>query len=171
MLLTSAKKIAVNGILIALTVIVLFLATVLPTSRLSLYALSSFFTAVVIIELGPKNGWLFYISSCILALIIIPNKLGILPYAFFFGMYGLVKFHVERLNRIIIEYILKVAYFNACLVLAILFIKEFFLASVKVEFPWWVVIVVLEIVFIVYDYAYTLFVRYYREKIKRLLKI
>lgn len=167
----NTRIIALNGILGALTLICLFLATVLPTNRLSLYALSSFFISVVIVESGIKAGWLFYVSTALLALIILPEKLGLVPYIIFFGFYGILKYYIEKLDKLILEYILKFIYFNLCLGIAWLLIRQFFIAEITVRLPWFVVIIVLEIIFLIYDFVYTLFVAYYRDKLKKVLHI
>ncbi len=162
----TAKKIALGGILGALAVICLFFAVTLPTSRLSLYALSSFFVSVMIIETGISAGCIFYASTSLLSLLLLPDKTGVIPYVIFFGIYGIIKYYIEKLDRLILEYILKFVYFNACLFAAIYAIKSFFMADIKVELPWWVVILLFEVIFLVYDYVYTLFIDYFRKKIK-----
>lgn len=167
----STKKIALNGILGALAVICILLASVLPTNRLSFYALSSFFIAVSIIETGARSGWVFYVATSLLALIIVPDKLGIVPYAVFFGLYGLVKYYMEKLDKIVIEYVLKFIYFNICMGLAILTIRSFFGYALEVKLPWWLLIVALEVVFFIYDFVYTLFIHYYRDKLRPRLKL
>lgn len=169
--MANTRKVALGGILLALTVIILYAESVMPTSKLSLYALSSFFVSVIVIESGIRAGWIFYVASSLLALIIIPDKIALIPYLVFFGVYGIIKFYVEKLNKPVLEYIFKVAYFNACLAAAFLLIKEFFLESVRVDFPWWAVIAVLEVVFIIYDYVYTLFIQYYNQKIKKMIRL
>jgi hypothetical protein len=167
----DTKKIALNGILGALAVICLLLATVLPTNRLSFYALSSFFIAVSIIESGARAGWIFYMATSLLALIIIPDKLGIVPYVVFFGLYGLVKFYIEKLDKIIIEYILKFVYFNICAGIAMLTVSKLLELELSVKLPWWLLIIALEIIFIIYDIVYTLFINYYRDKLKPRMKL
>lgn len=166
---TDAKKISLSGIMLAFTVISLFLATVVPTNTLSFYALSSFFVAIVVLQLGIKSGWIFYFASSLLSFILLPDKAGLIPYLAFFGLYGIIKFYIERLNKNVLEYILKIGYFNFSLLLALLFLKQFFLERIKVDFPWWVIILALEIAFIAYDYVYTLVIQYYNTKLKRKL--
>ncbi len=166
----KTKRIALNGILGALTVICLVLAAILPTNRLSLYALSSFFVAVSIIESGVKAGWIFYVATCLLALIVVPNKLGIIPYVIFYGMYGIVKYYIEKLNKIIVEYMLKLVFFNICVGIAALTVIEFFGFKLAVELPWWLLIIALQVIFFLYDIVYTLFINFYRGKLRRKLK-
>jgi hypothetical protein len=168
---SNAKKVALNGILGALSLVSLFLATVIPTNRLALYALSSFFISVAIVESGVKAGWLFYLSTALLALIILPEKLGVVPYVMFFGFYGIAKYYIEKMDKIFLEYILKFIYFNFSLGIAWLLIRQFFIAELTVKLPWFVIIIALEIIFLVYDFVYTMFIAYYRDKLKRMLHI
>lgn len=169
--MSTTRKIALNGILGALALICLFLASVLPTNRLALYALSSFFISVAIIESGIKAGWLFYVSTAMLAMIIVPDKLRVVPYLVFFGLYGVAKFYIEKLNKLIPEYILKFVYFNACLAAAWFFIRQVFFSEITVKLPWIVIVIGLEIVFLIYDLVYTMFIAYYRDKLKKMLRI
>lgn len=167
----NTKKIALNGILGALAVICLLLATILPTNRLSFYALSSFFIAITIIENGLKAGWMFYAATSLLSLIIVPEKLGLVPYLIFFGIYGLVKYYIEKLDKPAIEYILKFVYFNICMGIALLFVNKLFGYNLTSEIPWWLLGIGLEIVFFIYDFVYTLFIQYYGEKLRPRLKL
>ncbi len=167
----SSKKVALGGILTALAVITLFFAAIAPTNRLGLYALSSFFVAVVIIENGIKTGWLFYIASSLLSFFIVQNKISLTPYIAFFGLYGIVKFYIEKINNLLVEYILKFLYFNLCLTAAYFFIREVLMYGVLVKFQLWILVAVLQIIFLVYDYVYTRFVQYYQQKLKQILKI
>lgn len=163
------KKLAYSGILLALVIITLFFATFLPTSRLALYVLSSFFISIIIVEFGVYAGWSFYLASNILAFFVISNKIGLIPYTILFGIYGIVKFYIEKLNKLPFEYILKLVYFNFCLILAFIFIKEFLMYNIKIQLPWWTLLIVLEILFIIYDYIYTRFINYYLHKLKRII--
>lgn len=167
----NTKKIALNGILGALAVICLLMATILPTNRLSFYALSSFFIAIAIIESGLRAGWLFYAATSLLSLIVVPEKLGLVPYVVFFGIYGLVKYYIEKLDKLAIEYVLKFVYFNICMGIALLSASKLFGYSLTAKLPWWLLIIALEIVFLIYDFVYTLFISYYRDKLKPRLKL
>ena len=167
----NTKKIALGGILLTLTVVSVFFATIAPTGRLSLYALSSFFISIVVIESGAKSGWIFYISSCLLSLIVVQNRIGLIPYISFFGIYGLVKYYIEKINRSVPEYLLKAAFFSINLAIAVFLAGQVFSYTFAFRFPWWLAIGGLEIVFVVYDYVYTLFIRYYMINLKNKLKI
>ncbi len=167
---SRVKRITLSGILLAFTVICVFLAAVLPTSKLSLYALSSLFMSVIIFEFGTKAGWAFYLASAILSALLVP-RLEVIPFVVFFGIYGLIKLYTERLNSRITEYILKLAYFNICLILGLFFLKEIILNGVNLSAPVYIIAAVLEVVFVVYDYIYTLFIRFYGSQLKQRLRL
>ncbi len=167
---SRVKRITLSGILLAFTVICVFLAAVLPTSKLSLYALSSLFMSVIIIEFGTKAGWAFYLASAILSALLVP-RLEVIPFIVFFGIYGLIKLYIERRNSRITEYILKLAYFNICLILGLFFLKEIILNGVNLSAPVYIVAAVLEVVFVIYDYIYTLFIRFYGTQLKQRLRL
>lgn len=162
----NSKKIALNGILGALAVVSLLLAAVVPTNTLSFYALSSFFISVVIVENGIRAGWLFFAATSLLSLIVVPDKLTLVPYVIFFGVYGIVKYYIERLNKLAPEYILKFIYFNLCAGLAVATVSRLFNNAFISGLPWWLLVIALEIVFFLYDYVYTLFIGYYRDKLR-----
>jgi hypothetical protein len=95
----------------------------------------------------------------------------VLPFIVFFGLYGLIKLYFEKLHSRVLEFALKIVYFNICLAMGLLFLKEFILAGVELTAPVYLVALLMEAVFIVYDYVYTLFVRFYSQKLKPKLKI
>ncbi len=167
---SRVKRITLSGILLAFTVICVFLAAVLPTSKLSLYALSSLFISVIIIEFGTKAGWVFYLASAILSALLVP-RLEVIPFMVFFGVYGLIKLYIERLSSRVAEYVLKLAYFNICLILGLFFLKEIILNGVNLSAPVYIVAAVLEVVFVIYDYIYTLFIRFYGTQLKQRLRL
>lgn len=164
------KGITLSGILLAFTIICVFLAANLPTSRLSLYSVSSLFIAVIIIEFGTKAGWSFYLASAILSAVLLP-RLEVIPFVVFFGMYGLIKLYAERLRSRAAEYLVKLVYFNICLALGLFFLKELILDGVGLTMPVYIAAALSEVVFVVFDYVYTLFIRFYASKLKPKLKI
>jgi hypothetical protein len=169
-MLLKAKTIALGGILGALAVICLLLADILPASKISLYALSSFFISVIIIEMGVRAGWIFYAATSLLGFVVVPDRISILPYVLFFGAYGIIKFYIEKLDRIVIEYILKLIFFNACAGIMLFAAGSLLDAGPVIAFSWWWLVIAGEIIFLVYDIVYTLFINYYRNKLRAKLK-
>lgn len=167
----NAKRIALSGVLGALAMVCLFLAAYMPAGRLGFYTISSFLCGIIIIEFGGRAGWAFYAATGLLSFILVPDKPGIVPYIFFFGIYAIIKYYIEKLDKIIPEILLKLAFFNICLGLAYLLVRQIFAYAVSVRLPWAVLIIAAEAVFIVYDYVFSRFAAYYSSKLRQHLKI
>lgn len=164
----KTNKIALSGILLGLNMIVLFGATMLPGIELSLFALSSFITAIVVVKASPKSGLLFFMASVLLGAIILPNKLALLPYGLFFGYYGIVKYYIEkiRLSRVV-EVLLKVGVFVVAFGGGLLIFKEAFVSGISLpDLPMPLIGGAAIIAFLAYDYVYTLMI----PQIKRVIK-
>lgn len=162
-----AKRMAFSAILMALAVVCLFGASVAPSAKISLLALTSVFGAVSVAEYGPKYGMIHYIGVSLLALLLIPKKMLVIVYVIFLGYYPIVKMYVEKLDKRWLEWILKVIIFNVFLVIGYAVFKAFFLPSVESAvtaivlnyLPW--VILAMEVVFVIYDYVLSFIITYY----------
>ena len=134
-------KIALGGICLALTVIFLFGGSIVPGIELTLFAISSLFTAVMILETGVKGGVLLYAGAVLLGFAIIPNKLAMIPYAFFFGYYGIVKYYIEKLPGRWIQLALKTGLFAVLLSIGLIGFKKLLLGSIHLpDYPVWLLI-------------------------------
>lgn len=165
----NPRKIALSGILTALSSAVLLMENILPTGKLGFYVLSAFLLSVVIMECGLAYGWASYIAISAISFLIVPEKTAVLPYVMFFGIYALVKSHIERLDRLIPEWILKFAFFN---------ISLYFLWNIAVNvlqlipdrlfqiLPFIVVAIILQILFFIFDWLFSLWIRYYIQRIQ-----
>ena len=74
-----------GGICLALAVIFMFGASFVPGIELTLFLISSLFTAIMIIETGAGGGALVYGGASLLGLVLIPQKVALVPYIFCFG--------------------------------------------------------------------------------------
>lgn len=174
--MNKTRYIALSAILAALVVICLAIISIIPVNTLSLYVLSSFFISIIVVEFGHKHGWLFFVVSSLLGAALVPNKVVMIPYMFFFGLYGLIKHYIEIFNKLFVEIVLKLAFFNICAYLVFLLARSFALDSINFDsnvksLPAVIIIIMLNIAFMVYDYTYSLFVQYYQNKIKPKIRI
>ncbi len=165
----STKKIALSGIITALSAAVLLLENISPTGKLGFYVLSTFLLSVIIMECGLAYGWAGYIAISLISFLIVPEKTAVLPYAMFFGIYALVKSHIERLYKLIIEWILKFAFFNLSLyflwniavnVLQLVPGRLFEILHIAV------IILILQVLFFFFDWLFSLWTQYYIQKIQ-----
>ena len=160
-----SKKIAYTGILLSLNIILLILSNIIPINTLFFMGAASFIVSIVIIEYGGKYGVIFSIASILLSFFIIQNKSQWIFYVFTFGIYGLVKYLIEKNQRVYIELVLKIAFANLVAVLLYIILKAFIFIPMNLF-----TVIGFEIGFIVYDYVYTLFIEYYDVKIKKIIK-
>ena len=160
-----SKNIAYSGLLLALNIVFLILSFIIPTNTLFFMGLASLPIAIVIIEQGIKYGIVFYVASSILSFLFIPDKINWIFYTFTFGIYGVIKYFIERDRNIFIEYILKLGIFNIIIFLGYFFIKNFIYIPLN---P--ITILVAQLIFIAYDYSYGIFIDYYYNKIRKNIK-
>lgn len=160
------RKIALGGVLAAFTVLSLYISAILPANKFFFFGLSSVFIAVVLVETGVKNGWVFYAATTLLALLVLPDKLHVIPYALFFGIYGIVKYYAEKVKKFVVEFIIKLFYFNLTIIPSFLLAGRATGLPASERFPWWILLAAANAAFLVYDYAFTVFIRFYFKRLK-----
>lgn len=163
------KKVALGGLMLALQMATLFIAGFVPGIELTIYALSSLYAAIIIIETNISGGIIFYFASALLALLIIPNKAAILPYIFFFGIYAIIKFLIEKIGKQLIEIPLKLVFFNTSIGAGIILFESMFLGNINLpEYSRILLILGGQVLFLLYDYLFTLLIAFYRKRFSRL---
>ena len=162
---SRARAVATTGIFLALSMVTLFFATFIPGIELTLYAISSFYVAFIMVEVGVRGGWLFYVASVLLSAMIVPNKAGLIPYAMFFGLYGIAKYYIERISKLPIEIPLKLLFFNVSFGIGLIFFQELFLGAISVpDLALPILIIGAQIFFLLYDYIFTLVICFYLKQ-------
>lgn len=158
----KAKDLALGGILTSLTVIILFINILIPINTFAILTISSCFVPIAIIRSNVRVGIFVYIASSIIGFFLVPLDIMI-PYILYFGIYGLVKFYIEKLRNIPLEILLKLSFSNIMLILGyILFTK--FIAPINLNIPIWILIILAQIAFLIFDYALTLIITFYISK-------
>lgn len=160
-----SRKIAYSGILLAINLILLILINIIPINTLFLMGLASFIISIIIMEYGPKSGFVFYIASVILGFLVINSKIQWILNTFTFGIYGLIKYIIEKNRPVYIEYILKILFANIAILIVYFILKPFVYIPINLF-----TILTFEILFIVYDNVYSLFIEYYNAKLRQIIK-
>lgn len=159
-----SKKISYGGILLALNIILLLLVNVIPINTLFLMGLASLPISIIIIEWGPKLGTIFYMASVILSFIVMANKFQWILYIFTFGIYGLIKYVIEKYRSFFIEYIMKLISANILIFIAYFILKNFIYIPIN-----FITIVIFEMEFIIYDHVYSTFIDYYNIRLRKII--
>lgn len=161
----KTKQLTLGGILVALTLIFLYIGSIIPTNRLTFLTLASCLIPIAIISISLKSALLIYLSSFLLGILILPKNLIIL-YGLFFGFYGAVKSIIEKKNNLPIEIILKLVFFNLSLIL-IYFLGNLVLGAIVNNMPIIVLWFIAQIAFLVYDYALTIIISFYVKNLAK----
>ncbi|PIH03941.1 hypothetical protein [Clostridium combesii] len=157
----KSSNIAKGGIFTAISFLLIYLSTILPVNKLSLLATASAIIPIAIISTNAKNGFLVYLSTSILCSIVVGiSRISVIFYIVFFGIYGIIKYYIERLNKLYIEILLKFAFFNICLIVLLYIYKLFFQGITIINKYIYIYFIVAQIAFIVFDYVLTLFIFY-----------
>jgi hypothetical protein len=101
----------------------------------------------------------------VLGFIVMANKAHWIIYILTFGLYGIVKYIIEQDRSVYIEYLLKIVFANIIILVIYFLLKPFVYIPINI-----ITILVFEVSFIVYDHVYTLFIEYYNQKLKRIIK-
>jgi hypothetical protein len=161
--MSKVNNITRGGIYTALTVLIIYISNIAPTSKLSLLALASAIIPLAILTTNVKTAVLVYVASSLLCFLLSLGGVAII-YALFFGIYGLAKYYIERLRKLPIEYLLKFLFFNLSFSIMYFFYKLLFLEFVKIDFPIYIIVLILEVAFFVYDYALTTIITYINKR-------
>ena len=160
-------KIALGGICLALTVIFMFGGAFVPGIELTLFAIASLFTAVMIIETGIGGGALLFAAACLLGLILIPNKLALLPYIGFFGYWAIPKYFIEKISAAAGQIACKCAVFAILLCVGLLGFREVLASAVSLpDYPVVILIIAGTALLLLYDYVLTFLINWYYRRIK-----
>ena len=166
----KTKCIAFSAILSALSVVILYLGSLLEVLDLSCAALASFAVVLVVIELGGVYPYLVWLCTSTLSLVLLPNKFIALVYLLFAGIYPILKARLDGL-RAVFSWAVKISVFNVALILTWLATK--FIFSLQSEpFALEVVFFALaNLAFVLYDIAMSRIILLYIVKIRKRLKI
>lgn len=159
-------RVALVGLLTALSVIVLYLTALVPTGRLGLVALAGLTPAAAVVSARLPAGLFCYAATGILGLFLSPDKGSVLLYLLFFGLYPLVKCWIERLRKAPLEWVCKLAFFNAILTICWFFFRAALLLGLPNYFnTLWVLYLLGNVVFVVYDFGFSKLISLYVARV------
>lgn len=171
-------KITLCGITVALSVVFMLLSY-FPYLTYAVPAITGLLTMMLVIEINIKWAFAAYIAASVLVFIFAEPE-SKLMYICLFGYYPIVKALVERINKPVIEWILKLAVFNTAAVLIYAVFAGMFGISIQDfdafgKYGAYVFLAAGNVAFVIYDIAVSrLSVAYMirlHPKINRLLKI
>lgn len=168
---SKAAKVAFPAILGAVSLVFLYVASVVPTGNWGVVAVAGLLPAAAVISAGLKAGFLCWAGVSVLAFLLLPGKFCALLYCVLFGLYPMVKALIERIQRKALEYVLKLVFFNAAFTLIYLVMRAAVLDSLpSVMSVVWLLYLVGNVVFLVYDFGFSKLIGLYIMRFGRMMK-
>lgn len=156
---SKSSAIALGGLFVALTLIVLYSATFLKFNTLFLLGLTAAIIPLTVLTTDVKNAILVYLASLLLSYFILPDKGLWLLYAIIFGPYGIAKYYIESMRNIPLEIALKLLCYNCSTVLFFFIYKLLFSLDLPVTYSIILIVIVGNIAFFIFDYVLTVFIQ------------
>ena len=112
--MSSARKMALTGLLVALAVVIMLLGGVVPLATFCCPLLAGLMLIPIFVECGGKLAGCAYAAIAALGLILCPDKEAALLFAFI-GHYPLLRWRLEQIRRTPLRIAAKLAVFNVCI--------------------------------------------------------
>ncbi len=167
----TAHRVSLTAMFAAMSLLFLYLASVLPTMRIAMYFLSSVFVMGLVIEEEIGLAVMMFVGVSLMSLLLMPNILRVLPYVFFFGHYGIGKYYIQtRIKDKVAAYIVKLIYYNIAVALVYLLAQQIIFEDILDSgIAFWLFVVLAEVAFVVYDFLYDKVTAFYFNNLRRLL--
>lgn len=160
-MLLNAKKLAIGGLLLAMTEVCMVLGNIIETNTLFLLAAAAFFVGIVIREFGKAAGAVFYAASVLLGFVLSPNKLYVCSYAamaLYILLIELIWWGIGRIvickNRMLRFWFAKFGVFNLIYVPTVLLFGDYFFEQSASPVFIWIIVLAGQLGWLLYDRAY-----------------
>ena len=169
----KTKRLVFCAILCALSFVLAMLGTLMGVLDLTGVIFSGLFVALVMIEIGVNYAFMLWLVTSALLLLFLPDKLVAMEYVVCGGCYPILKNYLERIPLKPLQWVLKFVYFNAILTGLILLatkVQLFMSADNELNLEW-LVYLIGNVFFIVYDLCMSVYIRYYLVILRQRLKV
>lgn len=170
MLKNNTLFMAKGGIITAIGVILIYLSTIIPGNKLFLLSIASCLIPIAVISTSLKNSFIIYFSTLILAFLMSGLTTSVIAYAIFFGIYGIIKYYIEKIRKLPIEVFLKLIFFNICFFIFYNILILFTSSSLNLKLPIYIFIIGGELIFLFYDYFLTVIILFIDKRLIKNLK-
>ena len=171
----SSFRIALCSVITALSILFMLMTVILPVAAYSCVMLTGLCTALIIEEIDGRYALCSFAAVSIISALLVPDKESVVLYIVFFGYYPVLHdFLSKKINNTvsrIIEYLVFnaacfISFFTSIYVLSVP--KDSFMIG-DLYLPW-VILIMANILFFLYDYTLKVMVKVYRIKFKKYLQ-
>lgn len=158
-----SKKISFCAMMAGLGILSLLASVIVTSNTIFFYLFSTLFTYICNEEYGKKYGFLTFVVITLAGFIIVPNKVSMGLYALV-GYYPVIKHIIEHFDipRQAMT-LVKVAFASLVGVIAYFILRQFVVLEMSVGFAFLLAI----ILFILYDIALTVGIKFYVLKLRK----
>ncbi len=175
----KSKRIAVSALLAAISFVTLYMGALTGIFDLCAVVVGALCVTFAKLEMGKWYPHLIAAVTFFLSFLLLTDKLVAFEYLFLGGVYPILKYFSENFQRrlgAVVGWAVKLIYFNAVLAVFFLLSEFVFISGEDTLFGGSALLVamavlVLNAVFIFYDYAMTRFISYYVYFLRKKLKI
>ncbi|NLB62146.1 MAG: hypothetical protein GX802_07025 [Clostridiales bacterium] len=171
MKLSIATKMSLSSMVVALSVVLLYAAGMIPYIRLVLLLTASVSIYALLCEEEFLFAFLAYLATGLLSALLVPDKMFAVLYVGLFGHYAIFKVFIDgKVKDKIIGHCIKLLYCNVFLALGIfLGIKLFGFTIPQIKIPQWLIIVAVEALLVAFDLLQGFAFRFYEYRIRSVL--
>lgn len=168
----QATRVAFGGMLAAVSLTLMLLTRAVPFSEMALPAIAGVLLISAVMEMGTGWALVIYAAVSLLSLLVAFGNGAALYYIFFFGLYPIVKNRLERIRLRPVQWAAKLLIFNACAAaLYFLFTRIFGIPAAVARYGLALVAAVVNLTFILYDFALSRMIVLYVYKIRKMLHL
>ncbi len=162
----TSYRVALGGIVAALSVLMMFLTGVMPALYIAAPMAAGMLMIILAEEVSEGWAWLTYLAVSLLALTVSFDKEAVLMFVLFFGYYPILRPRIQRIPGKWLRLPVKLVMYNAFL-LADFWITVYVLGLPTFEdtMPWMYVILIAaaNLLFLLYDRILSRLRWFYRE--------
>ena len=151
---SKAAKVALCGVVSALSVVLMLMTGIVPVATIALPALAGCLTIAIVAETNVRYGFAVYCVVSVLAILLTPDREAILFFGYYPTLYGLLM----RIKRKPLRVLAKFGVFNLAMALETalaVWVLQIPLSEMEMFGKWSIPIlaVMLNVVFVLYDYS------------------
>lgn len=172
----KSKLAALTGLLSALSVVLMFLGSVISVLSYIMPLISGLLM-IIIGNYSQKYSWIMFFVVSIISVFSLPDKECALTYLFFFGYYPIIKYKIDAVRSKLLCWIIKLLIFNTGIIASqFICFYVFGIPFDDVFGKWGIVILLLlaNVVFAVYERMFyslsVIYSRKYKKYVDKLLK-
>lgn len=167
----QAKRAAFSGVIAALCVAFMFMGSLFSIFVYFIPAACGVIIMTAAYALGEKYGYCIYLVVAALSALFVPDKECMMIFVFFFGFYPLLRDRLEAIKPRPVSFLIRFLIFNACVIGAeYLLFRIFGINILEDGFGKWflpVMLVMMNLFFVIYDFVLGKFKILYFLKWKR----